>query len=539
MKKLYLVGNPIRVDYATDKEVLSCIAKLVGNPIRVDYATDKLTRARYARVCIEVHLDKPLITKVWVGGNWQMIVYKNIDTLCFECGIIGHIKQNCLNNKHLHGVQHNHDTNNNNSENITPTQQSPNMETTPSYRINNERTLEHTEEHSYGPWTLVTNRRTTKQRSDNYNGKLMGVASNNSRINDYGKKTNSTANKSKPNTILTHKTDKNLSSSPIAQSKFPLLSTNNNFAALNTEANLLSTLTRNENEENSSSQHVVRGSKQLDAPTLVSPTLDLSPSFSKKSLSIQKASEKHPHSSSSPVVGSITEITDQGKQNTSDNYLSKETSRNQETERLLQDSSEHSGDITGGSVGIELIQNSESVPNFSDIDMHDKEDSTGNAGGTLKRPKNSQLSQLQRPTLHRSKCDQESELGEGPKLADCGGAKAELGQQELGIWTTNSSTGDKSTTPISSSKRSPNRSFAVRNSRTRYGSHRTPYSHVHHQGGSGGGPNSGEILESCAKSETDLHLSHADQSGGHSIDMQTPILEGLGELLGPLPSRPN
>ncbi|XP_056692237.1 uncharacterized protein [Spinacia oleracea] len=91
------------------------------------------------------------------------------------------------------------------------------------------------------------------------------------------------------------------------------------------------------------------------------------------------------------------------------------------------------------------------------------------------------------------KCDPESELEEGPKLADCGGTKAELGQQKLGIWTTNSSTGDESTTPTSSSKRGPNRSFAVRNSRSRYGSHRTPYSHVHHQGGGGGGANSAKF----------------------------------------------
>ncbi|XP_056698681.1 uncharacterized protein [Spinacia oleracea] len=84
-----------------DKEALFCIAGLAGKPIRVDYATDKLTRARYARVFIEVDLDKPLITKVWVGGDWQTIAYENLDTLCFECGRIGHVKQNCLNKKHL------------------------------------------------------------------------------------------------------------------------------------------------------------------------------------------------------------------------------------------------------------------------------------------------------------------------------------------------------------------------------------------------------------------------------------------------------
>ncbi|XP_021846032.1 uncharacterized protein [Spinacia oleracea] len=51
-----------------DKEALFAIAQLVGKPIRVDYATDKVTRGRYARVCVEIMLSKPLITKVWIGG---------------------------------------------------------------------------------------------------------------------------------------------------------------------------------------------------------------------------------------------------------------------------------------------------------------------------------------------------------------------------------------------------------------------------------------------------------------------------------------
>lgn len=49
--------------------------QVVGKPIRVDYATNKLTRARYARVCIEINLNPQLIKKVWVGGAWKHINY--------------------------------------------------------------------------------------------------------------------------------------------------------------------------------------------------------------------------------------------------------------------------------------------------------------------------------------------------------------------------------------------------------------------------------------------------------------------------------
>ena len=48
------------------KLALFDIAKLVGLPVKVDFATDSVSRARYARVCVEISLSKPLISRVWV-----------------------------------------------------------------------------------------------------------------------------------------------------------------------------------------------------------------------------------------------------------------------------------------------------------------------------------------------------------------------------------------------------------------------------------------------------------------------------------------
>ncbi|XP_021728788.1 uncharacterized protein LOC110695869 [Chenopodium quinoa] len=78
-----------------DKDALFEIAKIAGNPIKVDYATDHLTRARYARFCIDIDLTTPLVTAVWVSNGWQQIEYENIHSLCFKCGIIGHQKEKC------------------------------------------------------------------------------------------------------------------------------------------------------------------------------------------------------------------------------------------------------------------------------------------------------------------------------------------------------------------------------------------------------------------------------------------------------------
>ena len=78
-----------------DKEALHSIASKVGKPIRVDYATNNLSRARYARVCVEISLEKPILTRVWVMNHWQPILYENLHTLCFHCGRVGHQKANC------------------------------------------------------------------------------------------------------------------------------------------------------------------------------------------------------------------------------------------------------------------------------------------------------------------------------------------------------------------------------------------------------------------------------------------------------------
>ena len=65
---VWIIFTKLPVEYF-DKSALFEIAKLVGTPIRMDYATDRLTRGRYARVCIEIDLNKPLVTRVWMAIN--------------------------------------------------------------------------------------------------------------------------------------------------------------------------------------------------------------------------------------------------------------------------------------------------------------------------------------------------------------------------------------------------------------------------------------------------------------------------------------
>ena len=55
------------------------------------------SRGSYARLCIQVDLDKPLINTVKIGRLRQKVMYEGISSLCFCCERIGHKKENCCN----------------------------------------------------------------------------------------------------------------------------------------------------------------------------------------------------------------------------------------------------------------------------------------------------------------------------------------------------------------------------------------------------------------------------------------------------------
>lgn len=52
-------------------------------------------RGRYARLCVQIDISKPLVTTVRMGDRHQIVIYEGINSLCFSCGRIGHRKENC------------------------------------------------------------------------------------------------------------------------------------------------------------------------------------------------------------------------------------------------------------------------------------------------------------------------------------------------------------------------------------------------------------------------------------------------------------
>ncbi|KAJ4842083.1 hypothetical protein Tsubulata_009435 [Turnera subulata] len=81
-----------------DRDILLRIARRAGRPIKVDEVTLKSSRGKYARVCVEVDLTKPLVSKFRLKRRVWRVVYEGLDTVCFMCGHYGHTLDKCLNN---------------------------------------------------------------------------------------------------------------------------------------------------------------------------------------------------------------------------------------------------------------------------------------------------------------------------------------------------------------------------------------------------------------------------------------------------------
>lgn len=78
-----------------DESLLLAMASAVGKPIKVDEHTLKVKRGRFARVCVEIDLNKPVVGKIRVRGNYYKVEYEGLHVICSTCGYYGHLTRNC------------------------------------------------------------------------------------------------------------------------------------------------------------------------------------------------------------------------------------------------------------------------------------------------------------------------------------------------------------------------------------------------------------------------------------------------------------
>ncbi|CAN1825717.1 hypothetical protein LINPERHAP1_LOCUS31269 [Linum perenne] len=77
------------------KVVVTRIGNYIGKTVRLDLATSAGARARYARVCVEVDLTKPLLGKYIIDNRVYRVEYESLENICFSCGVYGHKEDRC------------------------------------------------------------------------------------------------------------------------------------------------------------------------------------------------------------------------------------------------------------------------------------------------------------------------------------------------------------------------------------------------------------------------------------------------------------
>ncbi|XP_058765952.1 uncharacterized protein LOC131639472 [Vicia villosa] len=87
-----IAGLPIEY---YDSRVLTFIGNRLGKAVKVDKNTVKQERGKYARMCVEVNLTKPLLAMFSIKGRRYKIEYEGLHLLCLHCGRYGHYKEGC------------------------------------------------------------------------------------------------------------------------------------------------------------------------------------------------------------------------------------------------------------------------------------------------------------------------------------------------------------------------------------------------------------------------------------------------------------
>lgn len=85
-----------------DTAFLMRVGKLIGEPMKVDQATGSVSRGKFARICVEVDLTKPLLSKFKLRNQIRRIEYQGLHLICFGCGVYGHRKEECQEGKNVH-----------------------------------------------------------------------------------------------------------------------------------------------------------------------------------------------------------------------------------------------------------------------------------------------------------------------------------------------------------------------------------------------------------------------------------------------------
>ncbi|XP_026378359.1 uncharacterized protein LOC113272777 [Papaver somniferum] len=82
-----------------DEQTLFTICNALGTPVKVDEATLNFESGLYAKVLVNIDLEKKVPHKIWIktkfGGFIQDVLLTNLPKFCHNCKIVGHFQFEC------------------------------------------------------------------------------------------------------------------------------------------------------------------------------------------------------------------------------------------------------------------------------------------------------------------------------------------------------------------------------------------------------------------------------------------------------------
>lgn len=76
-------------------DFLEQLGDYLGTSLKVDMTTVHQTRGKFARICVQIDLNKPLKTFLELERAWCKLEYEGLNTICFNCGKFGHTLEGC------------------------------------------------------------------------------------------------------------------------------------------------------------------------------------------------------------------------------------------------------------------------------------------------------------------------------------------------------------------------------------------------------------------------------------------------------------
>ncbi|KAL4289685.1 hypothetical protein GQ457_14G019120 [Hibiscus cannabinus] len=92
MAWIRLLGLPLTL---YKRNFIEAIGSQVGSVIKINFQFDNGCRGHFTRMAVSLNLHQPLVSKLIINGRPKIVEYESLPTVCFHCGIYGHLHDIC------------------------------------------------------------------------------------------------------------------------------------------------------------------------------------------------------------------------------------------------------------------------------------------------------------------------------------------------------------------------------------------------------------------------------------------------------------